>query len=171
MAITDCADFECYLEQVPAYRKSRIRDLHQLITSVCAEVDVSMKYRMPTYASGSGWVAIASQKYYISLYTCSHKHIERYGGKYPEIRTGTGCLNFNDSDSLHEEDLQSVIRNALKMRDSTGHILKCDCTLSQQPQVLPGSGNEMAEPIRLSHFYYFNDVKKSMMSVGSGLTV
>jgi len=37
---------------------------------------------------GDGWVAIANQKHYVSLYTCGYHHIERFKQRCPRIKTG-----------------------------------------------------------------------------------
>jgi len=47
-----------------------------------------MKYKMPTYQVGDGWVAIANQKNYISLYTCGYHHIVGFKNNNPGIKTG-----------------------------------------------------------------------------------
>ena len=41
-------------------------------------------------------------------------HIARFSANHPSQKTGKGCINFKDSDELPEEDLQQVIRSALK---------------------------------------------------------
>lgn len=58
-----------YLDAVPAERKSIIDKLHQLIVGLYPDASVSMTYRMPTYKVHNGWVAVATQKRYISLYS------------------------------------------------------------------------------------------------------
>lgn len=72
-----------------------------------------MKYKMPTFESEKGWVALANQKNYISLYTCSAKNIAEFKNLHSHIKTGKGCLNIKDKDDFPLADLDSVIRNAL----------------------------------------------------------
>ena len=62
---------ETYINDVPDERKERFIKLMNLIKSLYPEADESMKYKMPTYEYEEGWVALANQKNYISLYTCS----------------------------------------------------------------------------------------------------
>lgn len=69
---------------------------------------------MPTCKNGGTWVALANQKQYISLYTCSASHLESYKQKYPQQKTGKGCINFRDSDEIHYDDPELVIRHAIK---------------------------------------------------------
>jgi uncharacterized protein YdhG (YjbR/CyaY superfamily) len=73
-----------------------------------------MSYKMPTYRAVTGWVALANQKNYISLYTCAASHLESYKQKYPEQKTGKGCINFRDGDEIHLDDLEAVIRHAIE---------------------------------------------------------
>ncbi len=73
-----------------------------------------MKYKMPTYSVGNGWVAIANQKHYISLYTCGYHHIQAFRENHPKIRTGKGCINLRDNDVFPLEDLSEVIRHAIE---------------------------------------------------------
>lgn len=60
--------FEQYLDGVPANRKQAFLELLKLINSMYPDADASMKYRMPTFTNGDGWLAIANQKNYLTLY-------------------------------------------------------------------------------------------------------
>ncbi|MES9854833.1 MAG: DUF1801 domain-containing protein [Candidatus Thiodiazotropha sp. L084R] len=65
-----------YLDTVPEIRKEKVDLLHSLILKCFPEATVDMKYKMPTYKYGEGWVAVANQKSYVSLYTCSAEHLK-----------------------------------------------------------------------------------------------
>ena len=73
-----------------------------------------MSYRMPTCHRGDGWVAIANRKRYVSLYTCGYHHIAAFTRKHPQVRTGNGCINFREKDTLPLEDLGEVVRHAME---------------------------------------------------------
>lgn len=105
-----------YLDAQPAPRARRLRELRDLIERLCPRARVSMKYRMPTFECEEGWVAIANQKHYVSLYTCSAVHLEAFRLAHPKIRTGKGCVNLRDRDELPVRDLEPVIRSALSKR-------------------------------------------------------
>ncbi|WP_051686993.1 DUF1801 domain-containing protein [Microbulbifer sp. HZ11] len=105
-----------YVSQLSTWRSERLQKLHNLIVANFPDTSLSMKYRMPTYALGDGWVALASQQSYLSLYTCAREHIQPYLDRHPSVKCGTGCLNFRDSDDIAFEDLRPVIASALKMR-------------------------------------------------------
>jgi uncharacterized protein YdhG (YjbR/CyaY superfamily) len=103
-----------YISGIPDSRKDRFESLHQLIIGLFPEAIVDMKYNMPTYHVGEGWVAIANRKNYISLYTCGYHHIESFKAKHKGIKTGKGCINFRDKDEIPLQDLKAVARHAIE---------------------------------------------------------
>ena len=105
---------EDYFAAVPAARQRRIRDLHELILSLYPHARVDLQYRMPTYHVDAGWVALANQKNYVSLYTCGYHHISEFKARHPGIKTGKGCINLRDRDPLPLEDLRAVVRHAIE---------------------------------------------------------
>ena len=109
-------DLKTYLAQIPEERKPRFENLRKLIISLYPQAEESMRYKMPTYEYGEGWVALANQKSYISLYTCSAEHITDFKARHPKIKTGKGCINFKNSDEIPEQDLKAVIKNAMEFR-------------------------------------------------------
>ena len=106
----DVAD---YFEKKKKKRKARIDELHNLILDLYPGAVVDLKYKMPTYRVGEGWVALANQKHYISLYTCGYHHIEAFRKSNPTIKTGKGCVNFRDKDRLAIADIKAVIKHAI----------------------------------------------------------
>lgn len=102
-----------YFKQLPRDRRARLESIAAAIHRVCPHAVPTMKYRMPTYETNEGWIAIASQKNYLSVYTCGKEKMAAFRKSHPEIPGGKGCLNFHDRDSLHLEDLEGVIRTAL----------------------------------------------------------
>jgi uncharacterized protein YdhG (YjbR/CyaY superfamily) len=107
-------DVEKYIKNVPPERRERINKLHTLILQLYPDAKVDMQYRMPTYRDGDGWVAIANQKNYISLYTCGYHHIEPFKARHPSIKTGKGCINFRDIDDMPIKDIEKVVRHAME---------------------------------------------------------
>jgi len=103
-----------YLEQVPPDRSRRFRELHELILKLFPKAVVELKHKMPIYSVGEGWVGLANQKHYISLYTCGYHHIEPFKKKHPKIKTGKGCINFRDGDNLPIDDIRTVVRHAIE---------------------------------------------------------
>ena len=107
-------DVEQYFAQVPPGRRERINDLHSLILALYPGAAVDFRFKMPTYSVGEGWVALANQKRYISLYTCGYHHIRRFKEKHPKVKTGKGCINLADKDDLPLEDLRKVVQHAIE---------------------------------------------------------
>lgn len=107
-------DVKHYLDAVPESRKDRILSLHRLIMDLYPQASVDMSYKMPTYRFSEGWVAIANQKNYVSLYTCGPHHIAAFKLNHPGIKTGKGCINLREQDNFPADDLKNVIRHAIE---------------------------------------------------------
>lgn len=106
-------DVLAYIAAVPDARRERVEALHGLIINLFPKVTVDLRYKMPTYTVGEGWVAVANQKQYVSLYTCSPEHIETFKQQYPDIKTGKGCINFRDRDDIPLAVLEGVVQHAI----------------------------------------------------------
>ena len=102
-----------YLQNIPEQRSSRFNAIQQLVLEMYPEVEQSMKYKMPTFSLGDHWIALANQKSYLSVYTCSAVHLAAFQKKHPKIKTGKGCINIKDNDQFDITDLSSVITSAL----------------------------------------------------------
>lgn len=102
-----------YLGSIPKQRKERFLSLTDLIQQLYPAAKESMRYKMPTYEFKGGWVSVANQKNYISLYTCSAEHLQAFKAKHPAIKTGKGCINFRDRDDIPLDDVAEVIRRAI----------------------------------------------------------
>jgi uncharacterized protein YdhG (YjbR/CyaY superfamily) len=105
---------EAYIRSIPPGRLERFLSIHEQILRLYPDIQVDMSCSMPTYRLGDGWVALANQKNYISLYTCGESHLEKYRQKHPEQKTGKGCINFRARDIIHHDDLKHVIKHAIE---------------------------------------------------------
>lgn len=107
-----------YFESVPLDRLPMVQTLHQLIMEAYPKATVDLSYKMPTYRYGKGWVALANQKHYVSLYTCSAAHLEAFRAAHPGIKTGKGCINFKpgdlSSENLPLSSITAVIQHAIE---------------------------------------------------------
>ncbi len=92
-----------YFDAVPDSRRPLFNALHELILTTCPDAEISLSWGMPTYRDGDGWVSLANQKHYVSLYTCEARHLAAFKRRHPEIRTGKTCINFRPSDPVPAE--------------------------------------------------------------------
>jgi uncharacterized protein YdhG (YjbR/CyaY superfamily) len=102
-----------YLAQLPEARRERALALHGLILSLFPQAAVGVEHRMPTYRLGGQFVAWASNRRHLALYTCSAGRIAGFRARHPEVDAGRGCLRFRDRERLPLADLAQVVRNAL----------------------------------------------------------
>ena len=103
-----------YIDALPEERRPLFEKLQGLIMSLCPNAEVLMWYRMPTYRIKPGWVALANQKHYVSLYTNGAHHIADFKARYPRIKTGAGCINLKVIDEFPVSALRKVIRHAME---------------------------------------------------------
>ncbi len=103
-----------YLDSITDDRKPLVQQLHALIVGLYPDAEIDMSYRMPTYKVKDGWVAIANQKRYVSLYTCGAHHIADFKKIHPHIRTGAGCINLKVTDQVPVPALKRVIKHAIE---------------------------------------------------------
>ena len=108
-----------YFDTVPETRRPHVMALHEAIIECFPDAKIDMRYRMPTYTYGEGWVAIANQKNYVSLYTCSASHLAKFKETHPNYKTGKGCINFREKDEIPVADVKAVIRHALLIPKGT----------------------------------------------------
>jgi len=102
-----------YLHSVPQERQTFLLALHDMVLRLYPQASVDMQYKMPTYHVDEGWVAIANQKHYVSLYTCGYHHIEDFKQRCPKIKTGKGCINLKVKDDVPWPELEQVVRHAM----------------------------------------------------------
>lgn len=55
-----------YFAAIPESRKHHVQKLHSLVMRRFPDAELDMRYKIPTYSHGGGWVAIADQKHYVS---------------------------------------------------------------------------------------------------------
>ena len=102
-----------YLASLPPERRTLLGALHEMVLRLHPQARVDMQYEMPTYHVDEGWVAIANQKHYVSLYTCGTHDIEQFKQRCPAIKTGKGCINLSMKDDVPWPELEHVVRHAM----------------------------------------------------------
>jgi len=106
-------DVNSYIENISDERKDLLKTLSKLIIENHPEVEVVMSYKIPTFNSGSGWVALGYRKDGVSMYTNGPENIEKFKLKNPHIKSGKGSLKFKVNDVLPIYDLKEVLMRAL----------------------------------------------------------
>ncbi|MGE0422917.1 MAG: iron chaperone [Reyranellaceae bacterium] len=105
---------DAYLATLEPPRRERGEALDALVRKIAPDAAIDMSYRMPTYRLGEHFVAWASQKRCLSVYTCSAERSAAFRAKRPKIKAGVGCVNFKDTDPFPIDDLKTLVRDALK---------------------------------------------------------
>ncbi|QHJ11097.1 hypothetical protein FX988_01319 [Paraglaciecola mesophila] len=111
------SDIADYIDNAPPERRVRLTQLVELIQRLSPQAVVSMRYKMPTFTTVNGWISVANQKHYVSVYTCQFAHIAPYKKRYPKQKTGKGCINFTDKDQIDLAVLSDVILSAMGTMD------------------------------------------------------
>lgn len=107
-------DVQRYVDALPAERRPLYHTLHTLIMSLYPKADLVMWYNLPTYKAKSGWVALANQASYVSLYTNGASHIAEFKTQYPRIKTGKACINFKPTDPVPVAAIKKVVKHAIE---------------------------------------------------------
>jgi uncharacterized protein YdhG (YjbR/CyaY superfamily) len=106
-------DITNYFAEMPEGRSAKALSVHKLVLDLFPKSKVSLKYKMPTYESENGWFAIANQKHYWSVYTCSLEKISKYLTANPDVKHGKGCINFRNKDDVDLETMKLVVQQAM----------------------------------------------------------
>lgn len=95
--------FAEYIDSLNGDRKQAILEIDTSIRTIVADVEVSMKYKMPTYGrDGQILCALASQKNYMALYIMPYDLLEEFDDQLEKYDCGKSCIRFS---KLEEEDL------------------------------------------------------------------
>lgn len=105
---------DAYLASLAETRRQRGEAIDALIRALAPDAAIDLSYRMPTYRRGDHFIAWASQKRCLSVYTCSAERSAAFRAKWPKIKAGVGCVNFKDTDPFPLDDLKTLVRDALK---------------------------------------------------------
>ena len=120
---------EEYIEQIEEPRRSDIRALHAMITKAVPKLTPSIQSGMIgygtyhyKYASGregdSPIVALASQKNYISVYTCASENgayvAEQHKSELPKASIGKSCIRFKKLSDIDLKVLEKLVKLGAK---------------------------------------------------------
>jgi uncharacterized protein YdhG (YjbR/CyaY superfamily) len=107
-------EVQLFVDAVPGDRRPLFDRLHAIIMSLYPEASPVMWYRVPTYRTKTGWLALGYWKNGVSLYTNGRHNIAEFKAKHPRIRTGTGSINFGVTDPLPVVSVERVVKHAME---------------------------------------------------------
>ena len=113
-------DVTTYLQEVPEERREALNHLRQLCLETLIGYDELMTYGMPSYAkNGTGEVAFASQRNYISLYILKQEAVDqqREALAAAKIKVGKGCINFTKPDRIPFDIVQALLVATVRSSD------------------------------------------------------
>ena len=105
---------DAYIAALEPLRRERLTALRELIHAVVPEVTERINWRMPVFGIGDRWVAVASQKSYVSVYLGSQSEAAAIVAADPKLKGGKACVNIPDRAELPLAALGAAIRRALE---------------------------------------------------------
>jgi hypothetical protein len=100
-----------YIGALPPDRLDRVTRLRSLIHEIAPDVVERIEWKMPVLARGERWVAIASQKSYISVYLNNNAVAAAVVASDPLLKGGKACVNIPDRAELPIAALGTAIRD------------------------------------------------------------
>lgn len=110
-----------YLDALPPDRKAALTELRELIRELAPRATEGIRYKMPTYMLGDGYVAgFASQKNYMSLYVDTDALARRRNAlDLKGISLGKGCIRFRRYDALPLDVVRAVVAESYAVHAGT----------------------------------------------------
>lgn len=102
-----------YVAALSPDRQEKVALLRALIREIAPDVVERIEWKMPVFARGSRWVAVASQKSYVSVYLGTEAIAAAVIASDPKLKGGKTCVNIPDRAELPLAALGPAIRDAL----------------------------------------------------------
>jgi uncharacterized protein YdhG (YjbR/CyaY superfamily) len=125
----EARDAAGYVAAIPAERRPHVERLRALVKEAVPEATEGIVWGMLGYSiAGRPFVAIASQKNYLSLYLCDlytqpalrKKHEKALAG----LKMGKSCINFQSVDELPLETIKAIVAEAPNVAVESGTMAK-----------------------------------------------
>jgi hypothetical protein len=104
---------DAYIAALEPLRRERLTTLRALIHEVAPDISERIEWRMPVFGRGDRWVAVASQKSYVSVYLRCQPGAAAVVATDSKLKGGKGCVNIPDRAALPLVALGSAIRGVL----------------------------------------------------------
>ncbi len=127
---TTSTSIKDYFDRLPEERKATLLYLHNFIQKTAPALKPIFAYNMPGYGTFNKYknykkevvdwpiVALASQKYYMSIYICAlengHYLAEKHKGDLGKVSVGKSCIRFKKLADLNLDMLEKIIKQAAK---------------------------------------------------------
>ncbi|MFD3788656.1 iron chaperone [Streptomyces cyaneofuscatus] len=101
MVQSSAEDVDQYLAELPEARRGALTELRALCRAELTGFREVMAYGMPVYErDGTGEVAFASQKQYVSVYLLRTDVREAFADRLADHDMGKGCLRFRTPERI-----------------------------------------------------------------------
>ncbi|MGL4541195.1 MAG: DUF1801 domain-containing protein [Polymorphobacter sp.] len=110
-------DVDAYIAALPPLRRDRLEAARAMIHAQFGDVREAIEWKMPVFrrgAAGPGaFVALASQKSYVSVYFSDQEAARLLTASDPRLKGGKACVNITDSTPWPEAAVHDAIAAAL----------------------------------------------------------
>ncbi len=108
------ADVDAYLATLVQFRRERVAAVRAAVHAVYPDVVERIEWKMPVFARGDRWIAVASQKSYVSVYLRSVDWAAKIAATDPKLGRGKGCLNIKDGAAMPVAAIAEAVRAMLR---------------------------------------------------------
>lgn len=113
----EAKDAKGYLAAIPAERRASVDALRALVKRAVPAASEAIVWGMLGYAiEGRPFVAIASQKKYLSLYLCDlytqPALLKKHEKALSKLKMGKSCINFQSVDELPLATIEAIVAEA-----------------------------------------------------------
>ena len=118
-----------YMAKIPAARRPHIETLRRLVRKAVPRAQEGIVWGMLGFCIDERpFVAIASQKNYMSLYLCdiySQPALrKKYEKAFKSVKMGKSCINFTDVATLPLDAIEAILREAPNVVVTSGTMAK-----------------------------------------------
>jgi hypothetical protein len=106
-------EIDAYVAALSPLRQARLSLLRQLVHRIAPAVAETIEHRMPHFRSGDNWVAVASQKSWLSVYLGCAARAAPVIASDPKLKGGKSCVNITDRTDLPLAALETAFRDVL----------------------------------------------------------
>ncbi|GAB4484745.1 MAG: DUF1801 domain-containing protein [Anaerolineales bacterium] len=106
---------DAYLEQIPTERRAALTKLRELCLEILRGYEEVMEYGMPVYKrNGTGEVAFASQKNYISLYILKQDALTAHLPLLAGLNVGKSCIRYSKPEKMNFAVIETLLRTTVQ---------------------------------------------------------